>query len=39
VDGLFPGYACGAGLTCNRQNEWYWQVGVHTVPLSLMGRG
>lgn len=27
ADKAFPGYACSAGLTCNRQNEWYWQVG------------
>jgi hypothetical protein len=26
ADKAFPGYACGAGLICNRQNEWYWQV-------------
>jgi hypothetical protein len=28
ADKAFPGCACGAGLTCHRQNEWYWQVGL-----------
>ena len=28
VDGLFPGYTCDKGLTCNRQNEWYHQVSL-----------
>lgn len=31
VDKPFPGYACGQGLTCNRQNEWYHQVSRVTL--------
>lgn len=26
VDDPFPGFACGSGLRCIRQNAYYWQV-------------
>lgn len=29
ADAQFSGYACGQGLTCKRQNQWYWQVRKH----------
>ena len=34
ADKPFPGYACAKGLNCNRQNEWWWQVGIgHRVEV------